>query len=367
MIKSAYIHIPFCEKICSYCDFCKVLYDKKFVNKYLEELEKEITTTYQQEELETIYIGGGTPTCLEEEELERLLRILSKLKRKENVEYTIEGNFSSITNNNLDLLKKYQINRLSIGVESIHKKNQVFLNRELNKEEIEEKLKWMRERGFSNINLDLMYALPNESIKELEEDLEYLLSLKVEHISTYSLMIEENTLLGIQKVKSISEDLDSKMYETIMKRLKENHFLHYEISNFAKPGYESKHNMCYWKNEEYYGFGLSASSYQKGKRITNTKSITNYIKGINHQEIEEVTEEDKIEYEILLNLRMTKGINLIEFKKKYKKELKDIYQYDNLIQNNCLIEEKNHLYIPEDKLYISNEIIVKILQNKRLL
>ena len=367
MIKSAYIHVPFCEKICSYCDFCKVLYNKKIVREYLKLLEEEIENIYQQEELNTIYIGGGTPTCLDEYELEELLKIVSKLKRKENIEYTIEGNFSSITKNKLAIIRKYHVNRISLGVESIHKKNQVFLNRELETNEIETKIKWMREKGFHNINLDLIYALPHETMNELEEDLHYLISLNVEHISTYSLIIEKNTILGIQKVKNISEDLDSKMYETICKQLKENGYIHYEISNFAKPNYESKHNMCYWKNEEYYGFGVGASSYIKKKRISNTKSITNYIKGINHQEIEFLTETDQIEYEILLNLRMIKGINLLEFKKKYKKELKEIYYYQDLIKNHFLIEENHHLKIPENKLYISNEIIVKILQNKILL
>ena len=364
MIKSAYIHIPFCEKICSYCDFCKVLYDKKFVQDYLKQLKKEINSIYQLEELNTIYIGGGTPTCLDLEELEELLKILSKLKRNDNTEYTIEGNFSSITKEKLELFKKYHINRLSLGVESIHKKNQILLNRELTKEEIEEKIKWMRELGFHNINLDIIYALPEETIEEVEEDISYLVSLNVEHISTYSLIIEDHTLLGINKVKNISTDLDSKMYERIMSILKENHYIHYEISNFAKEGYESRHNKTYWKNEEYYGFGVGASSYIGNKRITNTKSITNYSKEINRKEIEEVGIEDKIEYEILLNLRLLEGIDLLEFQKKYKKELKEYYSYETLIQNKFLVEENNHLYIPEDKLYIGNEIIVKILQNK---
>lgn len=363
MIKSCYIHIPFCNTICSYCDFCKQFYNKKKVKEYLEYLEEEIKSTYKKEELDTIYIGGGTPSCLDLEELEQLFTITDSLKKSKNYEFTIEGNFSSTTKEKLELYKKHGVNRLSLGIESINKENQKFLERNEDKDEIIEKIKLMRDLGFSNINVDLIYALPQETMEVLKEDLDFITSLKVEHISTYSLIIEEHTKLKIKKVKNIEEELDEQMYFYISKYLTTKGYNHYEISNFSKEGYESRHNNCYWNNEEYYGFGLGASSYIGNIRKTNTRSLEEYK---NQKEIEKetLTEEDKIEYEVLLNLRLSKGINLIAFEEKYHKKLEDIYPYQNLIKENLLIEEKNHLRIPEDRWYVSNEIIVKLLENK---
>lgn len=365
MIKSCYIHIPFCKKICSYCDFCKLIYNEKFVSQYLNSLEKEIEETYQGEELDTIYIGGGTPSCLNIKELERLFKILNKLKKSKNVEYTIEGNFETTTKEKLLLYKKYNINRLSLGVESINKDNLLLLDREEDKDEITNKVKLMRELGFNNINLDLIYALPNETLKVLNKDLEFITSLDIEHISTYSLIIEDNTKLKINNVKNIDSDIDYNMYKTIINKLKLKGYNHYEISNFSKLGKESIHNNCYWLNHEYYGFGLGASSYIKNRRITNTRSITKYLKNEYLGEIEVLTKEDIIEYQIILNLRLIKGIDLINFKTIYQKELLELYDYEPLVDNKLLEIKDNYLKIPEEKIYVSNEIIVKLIQNKK--
>lgn len=365
MIKHCYIHIPFCNKICSYCDFCKILYNEKYIDEYLDSLEKEIDETYKGEELETIYIGGGTPSCLKTIQLERLLNIIDKFNKSRTYEYTIEGNFDTTTYEKLQLYKKYGINRLSLGIESIDKNNLKLLERSEDKEEIKSKIELMRDLGFNNINLDLIYAIPNETIETLIKDIEFVISLNPEHISTYSLIIEDNTKLKINNIKNIDEELDYKMYETIINKLKEKGYSHYEISNFSKKGKESIHNTCYWLNKEYYGFGLGASSYIDNKRITNTRSITKYIKKERVKDIEILSLEDKIEYEVLLNLRLKKGINLNEFFNKYNINLIDVYNYSNLINNNLLELNDNSLRIPEDKLYVSNEIIVKLIQNKK--
>lgn len=364
MIKNCYIHIPFCNNICSYCDFCKIFYNENMVNRYLDSLEKEIDSIYKNEELETIYIGGGTPSCLNIKQLERLFIILSKLNKANNIEYTIEGNIQSTTKEKLLLYKKYGINRLSLGIESINKENLKLLERETIKEEVIEKIKIMRNQGFNNINVDLIYAIPNETIKTLEEDIDFILSLDVEHISTYSLIIEENTKLYINNIKNIDEELDYEMYNLITKKLKDNNYNHYEISNFAKDGYESIHNNCYWENRQYYGFGLGASSYINDKRITNTRSISNYLNNRYIKEIENITEEIKEEYEVILGLRLLRGINLDNYKKKYNKELKDKYNYNDLLKENLLILKDGYLSIPEDKIYISNEIIVRLLEKE---
>lgn len=360
-MKNLYIHIPFCNKICSYCDFCKMYYDSSLVDKYLEELEKEVSSIYKGEVLDTIYIGGGTPSGLSLEQLEKLFTITDKLKKSNSLEFTIEGNFESTDLNKLKLYKKHGVNRLSFGLESINKNNLKFLNRDLDLEKIEEVINVSRDLDFNNINIDLIYAIPNEDLKVLESDLNYILKLDIEHISTYSLIIEDNTILGIKKVKNISEDLDYEMYKFICNKLKDNKYLHYEISNFSKEGYESKHNLCYWSNSNYYGFGLGASSYIGNKRINNTRSINKYLEGNYIKDYEELTKSEEIEYEIILNLRKRDGISLTSFKNKYNLNLLDLYNINNLVDEGLLIQEDDKIYIPEDKLYISNEIIIKIL------
>ena len=365
MIKHCYIHIPFCNKICSYCDFCKILYNEKYIDKYLDALEKEITEIYNGEELDTIYIGGGTPSCLSTNQLERLLSIIDKLNKSNTLEYTIEGNFDSTTKEKLLLYKKHGINRLSLGIESLDKNNLMILERNEDKETIKSKIKQIRKLGFNNINLDLIYAIPNETLEVLEKDIDFIISLNPEHISTYSLIIEDNTKLKINNIKNIDESMDYEMYKTIIKKLKEKKYIHYEISNFSKENKESIHNNCYWLNKEYYGFGLGASSYINNKRITNTRSITKYINGEGISIVEPLTLEDKIEYEVILNLRLKRGINLNEFQNKYNKKLKEIYDYNELLINNFLELDENSLRIPEEKLYVSNVIIVKLIQNKK--
>ena len=363
-MKNLYIHIPFCNKICSYCDFCKMYYDSSLVNKYLVELEKEILSTYQGEVLDTIYIGGGTPSSLNLEELEKLFKITDKLNKSSNLEFTIEGNFESTDYEKLKLYKKHGVNRLSFGLESINKDNLKFLNRTLDLEKIKEVIKTSRDLAFNNINIDLIYAIPNEDLKVLETDLNYILELDIEHISTYSLIIEDNTILGIKKIENISEDLDYEMYKLICNKLKESNYIHYEISNFSKEKHFSKHNLCYWNNSNYYGFGLGASSYIGNKRINNTRSINKYLEGNYIKDYEELTDKEKIEYEIILNLRKSDGISLSSFKNKYNLNLLDLYDIANLIEDKLLILDNDNLYIPEDKLYISNEIIIKILESE---
>lgn len=364
MIKSCYIHIPFCKTICSYCDFCKEYYDSNKVKRYLGSLKKEITSTYKQESLKTIYIGGGTPTSLSYEELEELFSITDSLKKDKNYEFTIEGNFDSITKEKLLLMKKHGVNRLSLGVESINKNNLKFLERTLTKEEVEEKISWMREVGFQNINLDLIYAIPNETRSILKEDLDFIVSLNVEHISTYSLMIEDRTKLKVKNIVPIDEELDALMYEDICKYLKNHGYIHYEISNFAKEGYSSRHNLTYWKNEEYYGFGLGAASYINNRRSTNTYSLENYEKEIKLEE-EVLTKEDKMDYEVILNLRLKEGISIKDWKKKYNCSIEEKYDLKKLIEDGFLKKENDYIYIPEERFYVSNEIITKVLENKR--
>ena len=184
-MKSCYIHIPFCNSICTYCDFCKMYYNSEWVDKYLNTLEKEISKYYKGEELSTIYVGGGTPTCLNEKQLEKLLNIINILNKNETIEYTIETNVESLNIEKIKLLKKYGVNRVSIGVQSILEKNIKYLGRNHTKEQVSFLIKELKENGIKNINVDLIYALPNQTLDNLKKDLDFILRLDVFHISNY--------------------------------------------------------------------------------------------------------------------------------------------------------------------------------------
>lgn len=362
MIKSCYIHIPFCEHICSYCDFSKMYYNKEWCNRYLNALEKEIQLSYKREELDTIYIGGGTPSSLSISDLEYFFKILEILRKSSSCEFTIECNIENITIEKLELFKKVGVNRLSIGIESSNSDILSFLERPYSKELIFSKMSLIKQSGFSNINIDLMYAIPKETIAILLDDLEFFLSLEVPHISTYSLMIEEHTKLSFKNVTPIDEELDLKMYELIHQKLTKYGYEHYEISNFAKPGYQSKHNMTYWKNKEYYGFGLGSSGFIRGIRYSNTRSFQNYEKGKYREEEEKISKQLDMENEIMLGFRTMEGISKDTFKKKYGCDFKEIDVVPFLLEQGKLKETETSYYIPFHYWYISNEILVHFIK-----
>jgi len=365
MVKNCYIHIPFCEHICSYCDFCKMFYNEELVDKYLEELKEEIKDSYNDDELETIYIGGGTPSSLSIKQLEKLFEITNNLKLSKDYEFTIECNFENITYEKLDLFKKNKINRISFGLESINKNNLKVLDRTTNKDKVTDTINYCKKIGINNINVDLMYAIKDESIEDLISDINFIKSLDITHISTYSLIIEEHTKLYLNKYEYIDKELDRKMYDIICNELKE--YDHYEISNFAKDkNYRSRHNMTYWKNNTYYGFGLGASGYEGNVRYEKTRSINKYLNHdyIKEDGIEYLSTKDKVYYEVIMNLRTKDGIDLDEFKNRYNNTLDNYYDYKKLVKEKILEEENNHLYIPYNLWYTSNSVIVKVLEGE---
>lgn len=360
-VKAAYIHIPFCSNICSYCDFAKVLYNEKIVSKYLNTLELEIKQKYKHEILDTIYIGGGTPSALNMRELEHLFNILKIFKVSANLEFTIECNVNDITKEKVELFKKNNVNRISLGVQTFNKKVLKEMHRNHTYAEVKEKIEIIKSGGIQNINVDLIYAYPNTTLEDLNFDLEKMLSLDINHISTYSLIIEPHTLLHINNTKNIDQDLDYEMYKNIIEKLTNNGFIHYEISNFAKKGYESKHNLIYWNNQQYYGFGLSASGYIDNVRYTNTRSFDKYFNLDFIFEEEQLTNKDKIIYELILGLRKINGLNVEQFNKKYDIDLLNNTLIGNLIDNDKLEIENNFLKIPYEKIYIENEILMELL------
>lgn len=359
-MKSAYIHIPFCKNICSYCDFCKMFYNEKLVYNYLDSLENEIISKYRGELLKTLYIGGGTPSCLNLSQLEKLFSITNKFNLDNDYEFTIELNISDITKEKLLLIKENRVNRLSIGIETINDKFFTLINRYNNKKYIIEKIDLCK-KYFTNINIDLMYAFPGEVMKDLEKDLDFFRKLDVNHISIYSLILEKNTKLYIDKVKPISDVLESNMYYYIIDYLTNIGYNHYEISNFSKVGYESLHNLNYWNNEYYYGFGLGASGYIDDLRYSNTRSINNYILGKYLLESDYIDKNTKMEEELICGLRKTNGISKKRFREKFECDIRDVFDIDSLINKNELIEEADKIYIPHDKLYISNNILVNFI------
>ncbi len=353
---SIYIHIPFCKTICSYCDFCKFYYNEKWVDNYLIALEKEIKSKYKNEPINTIYIGGGTPTSLNIKQLEKLLK-LTKLFNFEKIEFTVETN-ADLSLDKVKLLKQYGVNRISIGVQTVNPKHLKFLNRNHTKEEVINLVNLLKQYDF-NVNVDLMYGMPNQTLKELEEDLDFILSLDVNHISTYSLIIEPHTKIYIDNVANIDEDLDYQMYQLINKKLK--NYVHYEISNFAKEGYYSKHNLVYWNNLEYYGFGIGASGYIDGVRYDNTRSYQNYLNGNYLFESHKLSKKEKIENEFILGFRKLEGINILEFKAKYDMNVLDIGIVKKLLKEGKLSVDNGYLKINPKYIYISNTILVNFI------
>lgn len=359
MVKSIYVHIPFCQSICSYCDFCKFIYNEKWVYAYLTALKNEINDRYMGELIETIYIGGGTPSSLTIKELKRLFKILELIKKDNLKEFTFECNIEDITEEKLLILKENGVNRLSIGIESFDKSNLEFMKRNVIFKDAQAKIKLCRTLGFNNINLDLMYAIPKESMKVLKKDITLFKKLNPEHISAYSLILENHTLAYVRGDSYIEEELDYEMYKEINKRL--DNYNYYEISNYAKPNYECLHNLVYWQNHEYYGFGLSASGYVDNIRYTNTSSLKDYLLG-NWVKTREILSEKEIrDYEIMLGLRLTQGIDLKEFQEKYGIALMDAYNVKPLLKSKELIKKNNHIYINPTYLYVMNEILLKLL------
>ena len=315
-VNSLYIHIPFCESICDYCDFSKLQYFRNFADKYLLALEKELAERVNNKDLKTIYIGGGTPTSLDDDQFETLLKMVEPYSKKV-VEYTVEANPESLTLSKIKLLKKYGVNRLSIGVESTDDQILKSINRKHTFADVRDATKIARENGIENINLDLIIGLPNVSEKMLLKDIKNILSLNPDHISCYSLTVHEHTVFYINGITEPIEEFAYDAYKYIDAELKKAGYIHYEISNWSKPGRESKHNLTYWNNEKYYGIGLSASGYIDDIRYKNTTNFNKYISFINEIDEEIVTKKDEIEYEIMLKLRTKYGLDLEQFKAEF--------------------------------------------------
>lgn len=353
MIDSVYIHIPFCKYICSYCDFCKKYIKNQDVDGYLIALEKEIKN---QENIlcKTIYIGGGTPSSLNISQLNKLCQIIKEnFKFKDGYEFSFECNPDDVSDAKLSILKDMGVNRLCIGMQTVNDDILVKIKRGHTKNDSQLALD-IAHKYFDNVSVDFIFNLPEQSKDDIIESLEFIQKNNhiITNVSYYGLILESNTLLDITGYELGDEADEADMYNLIQKELTNLGYIQYEISNFAKPNFSSIHNDVYWQANEYYGFGLSASGYVDGYRMTNTYSLKDYINGSNTLlSNEQVSDEEKLYEKIFLSLRTTRGI---------KKE----FLVDNNLKYdiNDFNEVDGNISIKPEKLYISSEIIVNILE-----
>lgn len=326
-----YVHIPFCKRKCAYCDFISFSNKQNLIDEYIEALVKEINKCEINKEkylVDTIYFGGGTPSYIDSKYiLEILETIRNRFRISKETEITIEVNPGTVTEEKLTDYYKSGINRLSIGLQAVDDKLLKTIGRIHSFSDFLKTYSLAEKVGFKNINVDLMIGLPTQNLRDVKTAIEKTVELYPNHISVYSLIVEEGTPIEekINKKELFlpSETLERKMYWTVKEELEEKGYVHYEISNFAKPGYESKHNVSCWNQEEYIGFGLAAHSYIDDKRYSNTEDIEEYIENIRcdkeeYKIIHEVqSKEDKMKEYMLLGLRKIDGVKISEFKNKF--------------------------------------------------
>lgn len=318
--QSMYVHIPFCKNICSYCDFAKVFYSFSYEDKYLNSLFNEIET-YNPNKCNTIYIGGGTPSVLTESGLDRLLSFLNKYLNEDYQEFTIEVNPETLNEEKVKIFKKYGINRISLGVQSFNDDILKILGRKHSYNDVKECVRLFKKYQLENYSFDFIYGINGLNMEHLKKDFEYIDELKPKHLSFYSLILEDNTCLKVKQYQELDEDKVVEQYDYIYNELNKRGFTQYEVSNYCKKGYESKHNLVYWKNKEYYGFGLGASGYLGEYRYVNTRNLTKYLNNQYDPEIDKITSLDQKTEFIMLALRLNEGISLETYKQLFKEDL----------------------------------------------
>ena len=361
-----YIHIPFCVQKCYYCDFVSYTNKDCIIPKYVQAVKNEILNFIQKNKdikISTMYIGGGTPSYIASKYIKEIMDLLNEHKILENTkEITIEVNPKTANIEKLEEYKKMGINRLSIGLQSTENRLLEQIGRIHNYQDFLDTYNMAKKVGFKNINVDLMIGLPNQNLKDVKKSVEELIKLNPQHISVYSLIVEENTpiykILETGKIKLPDEELERNMYWYVKNKLELNGFKHYEISNFAKEGYESKHNMDCWSQKEYIGFGVAAYSYIDNVRFGNIDNIEKFIENCLNNKFEENKIIEEIEDNILnkekeymlIGLRKIDGISIQEFKNKFGEN--PIFVFKNEL--NKLVEEKL-IKIDYDKIFLSNK------------
>ena len=366
--KAAYVHIPFCSHICYYCDFAKVLMTGQPVEAYIDELLKEYDS-YGISSLQTLYIGGGTPSVLPADQLEKLLTHLTKnLDLEELEEFTVEANPSDLTDEVLTVLAQSPVNPISLGVQSFDDKLLKKIGRAHTEAQVYSSIERLRAAGFENITIDLIYGLPNQTMEMVERDVQKFLELDLPHVALYSLILEDHTVFMNRqrrgRLRLPSDDRNADMYEYIIETLTAKGYSHYEVSNFGKIGYESKHNMTYWDNAEYYGVGAGASGYLEGIRYKNHGPVHHYLREENKRVNEEVlTRKQRIEEEMFLGLRKKNGVSIERFHKKFGQTLEEVYGtiIEELAFQKMLFEADGRIQMTEKGFELGNEVFERFL------
>lgn len=370
-----YVHIPFCKQRCTYCDFYTEV-APPFIPKLIKSIVKEVEIRkdyLNDSTINTIYFGGGTPSVLNKKQFSDIFNsILSAFSVNKDAEITFEANPDDLTSKFLDSIKSLPFNRLSIGIQSFDDEDLKRINRRHTSEQAIQAIRNAQKVGFSNISIDLIYGLPFQTLKKWEKQIDRALSLNIQHISAYGLTYEEGTKLFKQRengeVKAVEDDTMNEMYLLLVNKLKQNGFEAYEISNFAKENFRSRHNSAYWKQEPYIGIGPSAHSYNLNSRQWNIASISDYINAIDNNsafyEVEELTQIDKYNDYIMVSLRTAEGIDLKYVEHEFGLELAT-YCSDNIkpfVESKKVIQSKEILSLTTEGILISNQILIQLMK-----
>lgn len=379
LAKAVYLHIPFCEHICYYCDFNKVFLKNQPVDEYLDALEREIELTlehYPTDRIETIFIGGGTPTALNEAQMARLMDMVRRHLlplATEDLEYSVEANPNFVSEEKLDTMKRGGVNRVSFGVQTFDDGGLERIGRTHRADDVFETVEAAAKR-FDNISIDLMFGLPEQTLEQIERDLELALRLPIQHVSSYSLILEPHTVFAIQdrkgKLRLPGEDIEVAMYLKVMETLEANGLRQYEISNYSVDGRESRHNRVYWRNEEYYGFGAGAHSYLNGERRANIAPIPHYIKaeGLPVRQTTPLEMVERMEEELFLGLRMREGVSFETFEAKYGHTLERVFGHvlDDLVSKQLIERTATHVRLTKSGLPLANEAFAAFIAEARV-
>ena len=319
--RSLYIHIPFCSSICPYCDFTKLLYQDGWAFSYLDALEKELEFRCKGHTYDTVYIGGGTPSVLPLELFKRLLEMVLPYVG-EDCEYTLEANPESLSDDKIAILPHYQVNRISMGMQSSSKKVLDAMGRRHSVQDIQERILSLHHAGINNISIDLIYALPGESKEELLKDLEVLTNLDITHCSCYSYIQEQGSIWSKQGIEEEDDEIQAEQFDLVDQVLTAHGYIHYEVSSFSKQGYQSRHNKTYWKDERYVAVGLGASGYIGNFRYKNVVSLPRYLKGEYTDNEEIVSPKDDKTYFLLTNLRLAEGFAFDDYMQRFHEDIR---------------------------------------------
>lgn len=369
-----YIHIPFCVRKCNYCDFCSFPAGEAKIRSYMEQLCREIRSWKEEmkrQRLATVFIGGGTPSILQEAWILRMMEaVWDTFQQTEGIEVTIEANPGTVTREKLHAYRQAGINRISFGLQSMQKKELEYLGRIHDRKDFLESYENARQEGFQNINVDLMSGIPLQTLSSFERTLRETAQLEPEHISAYSLIVEEGTAFAKDpKLEQLlpSEGDDVKMYEMTGEILEDYGYHKYEISNYAKDEMECRHNLGYWSQIPYLGVGLFASSYLDGKRFCQTRSMDEYLGQKDFQKeyhiAERQTEQEEMEEFMFLGLRKTKGVSEVDFQERFGNSMDSVYGnvIQEAVQNGFLKREKENISLTEQGILFSNQVLCDFL------